>query len=553
MTDDGTSESAIDLRLVLTELGVPPEAVEQATADGTLELLALEKVMSLEESRFDIVEVAALSGTDTERIRSYWRALGFPDPRPGEKLFSDSDVELLSAVVSFIAEGTLDPELALQMARVVGSAMDKIANAQVDALEVRRGARLAGRAPASGSARSTAELLSLMPKIMELVWRRQLAGAARRRMMRAGASEAGRGVLVGFADLVGFTSKTQQLSEHQLAEAVHRFETVAYDVVGEHHGRVVKMIGDEVMFLHDDVHEGAELALDLAARFRDDPNLSDVRVGLACGPVLERDGDVYGHVVNLSNRIVSVAYPGTVVVSPKVHDALVDDTELLFRSLRSHYLKDIGRVPLWTLRRAKDAAEAPYARARHRRAQRQFLQERWKEITESALRRASDLPDELEARITGDGADGEVPLRDPSTAEFEALSDALLAAELDDDLQVTLLGDVEVARRLRQLEREAHAKADEADLEAERKLEEIEREARETVEAAERDARRKIEAALADAEEKSRRINEDASRKVQRVAEEAERKAEKAARAAKADAERRAKRRSKRPRDDEGG
>ena len=59
-------------------------------------------------------------------------------------------------------------------------------------------------------------------------------------------------VLVGFADLVGFTAKTQQLEEAELAEVVGRFETVAYDVVAEHGGRVVKMIGDEVMFLHDE-------------------------------------------------------------------------------------------------------------------------------------------------------------------------------------------------------------------------------------------------------------------------------------------------------------
>jgi adenylate cyclase len=548
MSDDEEHE-AVDLREILIELGVEPEAIERATGDGTLELLALERVVSLEEIRYDIDEVAHLSGVDADSIRSYWRALGFPEPLSGQAIFNDSDVEMLSAVVSFIAEGTLDPDLAVQMARVIGSAMDKVATAQVDALETRREERQAGETPPLlGAARSTAELLSLMPKVMEFVWRRQLAAAARRRMMRAAASEEGTGVIVGFADLVGFTAKTQQLTEQELAEVVRRFETVAYDVVSAHEGRVVKMIGDEVMFLHHDIGEGAGLALDLAERFRDDPILSDVRVGLACGPVLERDGDVYGNVVNLANRIVSVAYPGSVVVSEQVHRSLTGDTDLVLRSLRSHYLRDIGRVPLWTLRRSEDRSEKPYERARRRIARREFLRERWADVAEKANRVSGTLPGSLDGLVDGDGSDDgsdDGSGDGPTTGQIEALTEAVLDADIDTEMQVTLISDLEIARRLHHLEREAQEKANEADLEAERRMEEIEREVRSRVEDAEREARHRIEEALQDEEEKSRRINEEATRKVQRVAEEAERRAEKAAKEVKADAERKARRRSR--------
>ncbi|HYF45919.1 MAG TPA: adenylate/guanylate cyclase domain-containing protein, partial [Acidimicrobiales bacterium] len=119
--------------------------------------------------------------------------------------------------------------------------------------------------------------------------------------------------------------------------------------------RVVKMIGDEVMFTVDNCKGAAEIALTLAETYREDEALSDVRVGLAFGPVIEQDGDVFGPVVNLAHRIVSIAYPGSVVVSDEVHDALEDDEELDFRSLRSHTLQDIGRVKLWRMRRPRDA------------------------------------------------------------------------------------------------------------------------------------------------------------------------------------------------------
>jgi adenylate cyclase len=532
----------VDLRDVLVDLGVDRDEVERAGADGTLELLALEKIVSLDEPHYDLVEVAELSGVDPEQISAYWRALGFPNPRPGEKLFTDTDVEMLSAVVSYIAEGTLEPDLALQMARVIGSALDKVTTAQVDSLQVRRDADGAGQSSSFPvSPRSSAELLSLMPKVIEFVWRRQLAGAARRRIMRAATSEGGaETVLIGFADLVGFTAKTQQLQEAELAEVVGRFETIAYDVVADHGGRVVKMIGDEVMFLHDDPREGAALGLDLAERFRDDPNLSDVRVGLACGAVLERDGDVYGNVVNLANRIVSVAYPATVVVSEELADALREDEEFVLRPLRSHYLRDIGRVQLFTLRRATDRRNTPYSRARRRRARREFLRERWIGLEEEAQKRSVELPDPLAEELLAPAAP-----TDPSTGQFEALTEAVLEADIDQEIQVAKLSDLEAARRLREIESEAEEKADQADTEAERRLEEIERQARERIEDAEREARRKIEQALQEAEEQSRKANEEASRKVKKVAEEVERKADKATRDAAKEAKARAERRAK--------
>jgi adenylate cyclase len=543
--DQPRADQRVDLRDVLLDLGVSPAEIDRAVADGTLELLALQTIVSLEEPRYDLEEVAALSGVDPEQIASYWRALGFPDPRPGEKLFTDTDIEMLSAVVSFIAEGTLEPDLALQMARVIGAALDKVATAQVDAMQLRKDAAEDGETPAFPIApQSSAELLSLMPKVIEFVWRRQLAAAARRRMMRAAASEDGtESVVVGFADLVGFTAKTQQLDEAELAEVVGRFEEAAYDVVNAHGGRVVKMIGDEVMFLHDDPCEAAKLALELAEHFRDDPNLSDLRVGMARGPVLERDGDVYGHVVNLANRIVSIAYPATVVVSEEVADALRDDDSFVLRSIRSHYLRDIGRVPLWTLRRAADQSERPYSRARRRRARREFLRERWIDLQQEAQRRTADLPEPIPADLLAPEL-----AHDPTTDQFEALSEAVLEADLDEEAQVALLSDLEAARRLRHLEHEAETKAAEADTEAERQLEEIEIEAREKIEEVEREARRRIDQLLLEAEEKSRKVNEQASRKVQRVAEDVERKAERAtkdaAKEAKARAERRAKRRN---------
>jgi adenylate cyclase len=597
----------IDLRTFLVELGVPATEVDRAAADGALELLALEVIANADPPLYEIDEVASLSGFDTDRIRSFWRALGFPDPQPGEKVFSDSDLEVLSDVVWFISDGALEPGVAIQMARVIGSSLDRIARAQVDTIETRRAQALDAVVPtehpddlalpggpgapgspdpleapvafddpvaaggpdgehrtptpeagdAAGQSiedqqlaiRRGAELLPMMPKVMEFVWRRHLGVAARRRRLRAAAPD-GRRIVVGFADLVGFTAQTQQLSEEELADVVGRFESIAYDVVSAHQGRVVKMIGDEVMFVSDSVRDGAELALALAETYRNDSALSDVRVGMATGPALEREGDVYGPVVNLASRIVSIAYPGAVVVADDVYVSLADDDDFELRSIRQHYLKDIGRVRLWTMRHADDETESPYRNARDRRAaRREFLLSRRAQRLASTQAVPMEVEDEVveiledAGLLDTSGFDDILRRGDQPTAEFEALTDVVLGADIDETLQVELLSDIEAARRLNALEREAQERADEADQEAESRLEAIEIEVRRTVGRIEQDARRRVEEALADAERRAEQVNEEASRKVMKVAQDAERKADQAEKEARRIAQRKTARR----------
>ena len=166
-----------------------------------------------------------------------------------------------------------------------------------------------------------------MAKLLEFVWRRQVAAGIQRSMMlRSHGLAPGESpvLAVGFADMVGFTLLSQHLSHEELAEVVRRFEEISHDIVTRARGRVVKMIGDEVMFVVDNVVDAARIGLDLADAYADDDLLSDVRVGLACGPVLLRDGDYFGPTVNLAHRIVNIGNPGTVLMSDEFHTALME-------------------------------------------------------------------------------------------------------------------------------------------------------------------------------------------------------------------------------------
>ena len=54
---------------------------------------------------------------------------------------------------------------------------------------------------------------------------------------------------VGFVDLVGFTTLALRMTSRELAEVIDRFEESAHDIVTARDGRLVKLIGDEVMFV----------------------------------------------------------------------------------------------------------------------------------------------------------------------------------------------------------------------------------------------------------------------------------------------------------------
>ena len=348
------------VREVLEAAGLSPEEVDAAEADGIDELLAIDQVVLPEALEYDIDELAETSGLQVEDIRGYWRALGFADPAPGERVFSEFDVEILQSV-SEIQDGLTDPILSLQMTRVLGLSMARFAAAVVEAGEARSTGRheaiidgdaeVVAEYEASSLAVQSGNLLPFLTEVMEYAFRRHLRAAARRRITLANLP-AGDGLTVGFADMVRFTKLSQQLDDHALARLVTQFDELTNEIVATNGGRIVKMIGDEAMFTAEAPDQAAHIALELAKVFGDRDDLPGVRVGLASGPVLARDGDVYGPVVNLASRLVEASKTDSVVVSQATRDQLVGDPTFKLRSLGSRHLRHIGTVRLYRLRTA---------------------------------------------------------------------------------------------------------------------------------------------------------------------------------------------------------
>jgi len=362
----GTPDDEAVVRRLLQERGVSEEALERALAHGRVALLAIEHLSLPAPPAYTPGRVAEKSGLPYEMTVRLWRALGFPAVGDEETFFTDVDLAALTTLRRLVELGFTDEEAAVQFARVLGSAMARVAETEIAAQPSTRPTSAERLAFTEALLTAPENLFAVLGDLIVYVWRRHLQAAARRALVVESVDDNAAVVplAVGFADLVGYTALSQQLSERALGDLVSRFEETAQDTITAGGARVVKMIGDEVMFVADDVATAATIAAALAEVFAGDEILSDVRVGLARGTVLSQEGDYYGPVVNLASRLVNVAYPGTVVVAEDVHEALAGDARWAWRSLGARHLKDIGTVTLWALRSAGTGPAEDRARRR---------------------------------------------------------------------------------------------------------------------------------------------------------------------------------------------
>ncbi len=359
-------ELPVALVEMLRERGLRDEDIEAALDAGTLHFLAVDQLLGNPYRRKSALEVEEETGIDTQVLRRLWRALGFIDFADTDPIFTELDVQAAQSLRILLQSGSVEDEVAVQLARVMGSSMARFAEAQIvtsyafgdlgDRLANLDAVELAER-----FTRYSSVIVPAVPQLLVYTWIRHLHAASRRAMLAFEKGVENISVVemaVGFVDLVGFTVIAQQLSNAELAKVVGRFEEVSFDVVTQHGGRVVKMIGDEVMFVSDDPVEACEIGLSLAKIYEEDEILSEVRAGISWGHVLSQDGDYYGSTVNTASRVVNIAAPGSVLVTESVAERVRKDADLVMRALRPRYLKDLGSVQLFVARRASTGADA---------------------------------------------------------------------------------------------------------------------------------------------------------------------------------------------------
>ncbi|MFG1703486.1 adenylate cyclase regulatory domain-containing protein [Nonomuraea sp. M3C6] len=296
--------------------------------------------------RFTREQVAAKAGVPQELAERIWRALGFAQRADEAVAFTDADVDALRRVRGMLDRGLLDEQTVVRMARALGQTTARLAQWQA---EIMIGTLLPQEPSEGDLARVLDTAQGLMPDFEHVlihVWRAQLAAAGTRLLAMADVNDelvpTRVSMAVGFADLVSFTRRSRELDEKALADLVEGFESRASDVVASHGARLVKTLGDEVLFTAPTADQAAAIALELV-------ETDELRIGLAYGPVVPLMGDVFGTTVNLAARLTAIARPGTVLVD----SVLAEELEgFVLHKIRRRPARGLGVVQPYVLRRS---------------------------------------------------------------------------------------------------------------------------------------------------------------------------------------------------------
>ncbi len=320
-------------------------------------------------------EVSRGADVSLMSAQKFWHALGFPIIRDEAVRFTDADLDALRRIAHLVRDGSVVEETALAMTRALARTTDRLAVWQTQLMaeamspvvdddataERSSGPEQTNLEVTSAAAIRLVDLADELEPLLVYAWRRHLKAAVARMLSDAAGDDTASAPVrvVGFADLVNFTSHVRRMTERQLASMVQRFESLASDVVTAHGGRVIKTVGDEVLFVHRQVSPAAAIAIDLVETMRDDTLLPSVRVGMASGPVVSRLGDVFGTTVNRAARLTSVTPPDRVFVDDALARRLAATSGFDLAPQRRRSLRGIGSVIPSELTRAGVRRERP--------------------------------------------------------------------------------------------------------------------------------------------------------------------------------------------------
>ncbi|MST33017.1 hypothetical protein GHK86_09835, partial [Acidimicrobiaceae bacterium USS-CC1] len=209
-------------------------------------------------------EVWERAGVPESLARRLWLAMGFPHLPDGEPLLTDHDLQALRRAGELLVQGALDADHLVHQARLMAQAVSTVATAHVESLLAPGG----GDALLTGLTGDSTDPVALVSELLEYLYRRHLYAALERAVLTNRGDEALAATAVGFADLSDFSARSAAATEDELTVMIDAFVTAAADLVAAHGGRVVKLLGDAVLFTVGDARAAAEVALDLAADHR---------------------------------------------------------------------------------------------------------------------------------------------------------------------------------------------------------------------------------------------------------------------------------------------
>ncbi len=317
----------------LEAAGVSLATVADAIKRGSLSLdfldaPAYERFSSLAPETFQ--QVSDRTGVPLEILTLIREATGSAQPSPGDRLREDElpIVPFLELQVS----GGFRPVAIERLLRVYGDSARRLAESEGAwwNSEVIEPAVAAGKGPEAVASAEFANrsaplaeqaLLAIYHAQQSRTWTAHLIEGFEALMAKAGIhSVLARPPAMCFLDITGYTRLTQEQGDDAAAEIAATVARLVQRSSVQHGGKLVKWLGDGVMFHFVDPGPGVIAALEMLDGLST-AGLPPAHVGLHAGPVLFQEGDYFGQTVNIAARIAEYARPGEVLVSQEVADS----------------------------------------------------------------------------------------------------------------------------------------------------------------------------------------------------------------------------------------
>jgi adenylate cyclase len=336
----------------LDQAGIAPEQISALVADGAwsnawADLIFPNPHPFSDQTLAKLASERDLPRSLVERTYAAWQL-----PMPGwDDRVREDDAECLDLIAVIFNGVGRDEDASLPAARIFGDSLRRIAESQVrffrdhvedplysSGLPMKDAIQTAAEIGKAFLESANHGMLLLHARHMEhaivgdvlqnLEITLERAGMARRRPERPPA--------IAFLDLSGYTSLTEREGDEAAVRLAEQLGDMVRAAATRHGGRVVKLLGDGVMFHAADPADAVRLGLELV---HDAPErgLPRARMGVHAGPVILRDGDYFGRTVNVAARVADYARPNEVLVTADAVDA---------GSAQGYELAEIGEVTL---------------------------------------------------------------------------------------------------------------------------------------------------------------------------------------------------------------
>jgi len=336
--DDGTHEpgdvTRVRLAHALASGGITAADIVHEIDTGNMPFSEIPRMgMVPQATGRTFAEFAAALGDRGALLPDLYAAFGLGVPPP-ETAMRDHEEAALTAFLDVWSMVDERPELLLRAARITGEGMRNMIAGTTDLFDE------FGGSPPQRLRRGLSIEEAIAPSILQadmmnklLTWLRErhqehevferIVEYTQRSLERAGRMPP-RQVdppAIAFVDLSGFTERTASAGDELAAQDATTLQGLAQAAAVAHGGRVVKLLGDGVMLRFSNARDAVVAVRELMTAISSH-GLPPAHSGIASGRFVVRDGDVYGHTVNLAARIAAHGGAGELLISAVTAESL---------------------------------------------------------------------------------------------------------------------------------------------------------------------------------------------------------------------------------------